>query len=117
MTALLLAARRAGARRLTLRLLEGGGLRVELLPPTAGPALAAAGADLPPLPGTGPWRSERGRLVVAALPEGFQTPAGLASLRAAAREVPDVALVVLLPPGTRDVQRARAGLDSRPGGA
>jgi hypothetical protein len=44
----------------------------------------------------------------------FQTPEVLLALRAEAAAVPGVSFRIELPAGVRDVQRARAGLDSRP---
>lgn len=44
----------------------------------------------------------------------FQSPEVLLVLRAAAGEHPELGFRLELPAGVRDIQRARAGLDSRP---
>jgi hypothetical protein len=105
--------RSAERSALSLRIRDDGRLALRLASaawnaPARGPELDALGS----------WSAEQRRekteivLDLGPATARFQSPDVLLALRAAAAAVPEVAFRIELPAGVRDVQRARAGLDS-----
>ena len=111
--------RDAGSGSLALRLLDDGRL-LWRLPATAWDETAQA----PAFAALGTWTATESETALGAQVDvlidlgdrsaDFQSPDVLLTLREVAAEFPDAGFRLELPAGVRDIQRARAGLDSRP---